>query len=406
MPSTRSAELVSLLFWPACHKNTHCNDLEADEAGNVEDIAPGHTKKESDWVEDVANNQLDGEVVIASETNVASPPGQQARNEVQQRNDDKQGCNDHAGDLDSQPGAVSNSFKHVGALVSLVLRHNNLASGEALLFFGVAEVAESEGGRNRHDAAGNKHLCVQTEVDVSDQDRASNGRKPTRHDLVNLGLGQVWHERLNQHSTFSLSDERSCSSDNCLSARDAHAPEEEDRELANEPLDDAPIVQHLHEGDEEDDSGDYTGEEPSELGNARVGQEGDTIAGVSKQTTRQERDEGEDVITNARPENEECDDELDELGRSVLPLFPKGISVSSKTYHAHDDSVPVDRLAVTRSSPHAENQKRQPEQTDTAVGKVIVSAGRAGKATNNDHSDCSKSTQRDAEFFRNHVHSS
>lgn len=58
---------------------THCNDLEADQTGDVEDVSPGYAKKEGDWVKDVADNQLDGEVVLAVETNVASPPGQKAR---------------------------------------------------------------------------------------------------------------------------------------------------------------------------------------------------------------------------------------------------------------------------------------------------------------------------------------
>jgi len=303
----------------ACYDNTYGNDLEADQTGDVEDVAPRDTKQEGDRVEDVADNQLDGEVVVSVETNVASPPGQEARNEVQQRNNDKEGCDDHAGNLDSQPGALGKSFQNVGTLITLVLGHDDLASGETLLFLRITEVAESQRSRDGHDAAGNEHLCVQAEVDVGDQNGASDGRETTGHDLVNFGLGQVGHERLDQHGALSLSDERSRGSDNGLGAGNAHAPEEEDGELADEPLDDAPVVQHLHEGDEEDDGGDNTGEEPRELRNGLVGQEDDTIAGESKQTTRQERDEGEDVVTNFRAQNEECDDELDELGRSVLP---------------------------------------------------------------------------------------
>lgn len=285
----------------------------------MEDIAPGHTKEEGDRVEDVADDQFDCEVVLAVKTNVTSPPGQKARNEVQQRDNDKQGRNDHAGNLNSQPGALGKSFQNVGALVRLVLGHDDLASGETLLFLRVAEVAERQGSRDRHDAARDEHLCVQAEVDVGDENGASDCRETTRHDLVDLGLGEVGHERLDQHGTLSLSDERSRGRDNGLSARDAHAPEEKDGEFADEPLDDAPVVQHLHESDEEDDSRDDTSEEPTELGNALVGQEDDTVSSETKQTTRQERDEGEDVVTNARSENEECDDELDELGRSVLP---------------------------------------------------------------------------------------
>ena len=179
-------------------------------------------------------------------------------------------------------------------------------------------MAESEGGRDRHDAAGDEHLCVQAKVDVSNQNRASDGRETARHDLVNLGLGQVRHERLDQHGTLSLTDERSRSSDNCLSTGNAHAPEEENGELSDEPLNDAPVVQHLHEGDEEDDGRNDTSDEPRQGRDGLVGQEDDTIASKSKQATRQERDEGEDVVSNAGSENEQCDDKLDELVMSVL----------------------------------------------------------------------------------------
>ena len=83
MPGTRSIELVSFMFRLACHDYTHCDDLEADQAGDVQDITPGYTEEEGDGVEDVADNQLDGEVVVAVEANVTSPPSQEARNEVQ-----------------------------------------------------------------------------------------------------------------------------------------------------------------------------------------------------------------------------------------------------------------------------------------------------------------------------------
>ena len=83
MPGTRSIELVSFMFRLACHDYTHCDDLEADQAGDVENIAPGDTEEEGNGVEDVADDQFDSEVVVAVKTNVASPPGQKARNKVQ-----------------------------------------------------------------------------------------------------------------------------------------------------------------------------------------------------------------------------------------------------------------------------------------------------------------------------------
>ena len=35
---------------------THCNDLEADQTGDVENVSPGYAEKEGDGVKDVADN--------------------------------------------------------------------------------------------------------------------------------------------------------------------------------------------------------------------------------------------------------------------------------------------------------------------------------------------------------------
>jgi hypothetical protein len=58
---------------------TYCDDLETDQASDIEDVAPGHTEEEGDGVENVANNQFDCQIVISVEADVASPPGQQTR---------------------------------------------------------------------------------------------------------------------------------------------------------------------------------------------------------------------------------------------------------------------------------------------------------------------------------------
>jgi hypothetical protein len=154
-------------------KVTYCDDLEADQASDVENVAPGHTKKEGDGVEDVANDKLDCKIVVSVQANVASPPGQKSRNEVQERDDDKESRDNHASDLDAEPGALSKGLQNVGALVGLIFGHNDLACSESLFFLRVSKMAESQGGRDRHDAAGNQHLRVQTKLNVGDQDGAN-----------------------------------------------------------------------------------------------------------------------------------------------------------------------------------------------------------------------------------------
>ena len=68
--------------------------------------------------------------------------------------------------------------------------------------------------------------------------------------------------------------------------------------------------------------------------------------------------------------------------------------------------MPVDRLAVARGSPHAENQECQSKQADGAVLKVVVSMSRTCEASHKDHSDRTEGAQRDSELLGDHVHTS
>jgi hypothetical protein len=310
---------------------TYSDDLETDQAGDVQDIASGNTEEECNRVADVSDDQLDSKVVFPGQAQVASPPRQQARDKVQQCDDDKECGDDHAGDFDSQPGTVGQSLQDVLALVGIVFRHNDLAGGQGLFLLGVAQVAQSERGRNGHDAARNQHLRVEAKVDVGDENRAGDRCEPARHDLVDLSLGQVLNERLDQHGTLALSDERRSRCNDSLGAGDLHAPEEEDGEFADEPLDDSPVVEHLDEGDKEDDGGDDASQEPGKRSHTRVSQELDTFAGETEELAGEKRDESEDVVANFCAKHEEGDDELDKLVKSVSIEFIRLLALRSLT---------------------------------------------------------------------------
>ena len=74
-----------------------------------------------------------------------------------------------------------------------------------------------------------------------------------RHGEVELGLGHVVDVGLDETRGLALADEGRGGGDDGLCARDVHDLEEEPGEAADEPLHDAEVVHHLHEGDEEDD---------------------------------------------------------------------------------------------------------------------------------------------------------
>jgi hypothetical protein len=72
---------------------------------------------------------------------------------------------------------------------------------------------------------------------------------------VELRLGHDISEGSYQTRRFTYTNEGRSSCDNGFGARNVHSLEEEPREVLNDPLHDAEVIQHLHERNEEDDSG-------------------------------------------------------------------------------------------------------------------------------------------------------
>ena len=106
-------------------------------------------------------------------------------------------------------------------------------------------------------------MGVEAKGDVGDEDGAGDGGEAATHDLVDFGLRHVRDKRADEHGGFSLADEGRGGCDDGFSARDSEGPEEGVGEFADEPLDEAEVVEKLDEGDEEDDRWDHTGEEPA-----------------------------------------------------------------------------------------------------------------------------------------------
>lgn len=200
---------------------------------------------------------------------------------------------------------------------------------------------------------------------------------------MDLSLSQVRHERLDQHGRFTLSDERSSGGHDSFSTGDFERPVEEDGELADEPLDEAPVVKDLDDRDEEDDGRDDTSEEPRQAGNILVGQEDDTGVGGLEKVDSAVGDEAEDVETDACSEHEKRNDELDQV--------------------ADNDSLPDNLPPVPRGSPETERENCHTKEGDTTVGAVVVRVFRRCERSDKDDSDNKSSAQWDAQLLRNHV---
>lgn len=240
----------------------------------------------------------------------------------------------------------------VGGLVLLVLGDDDAARRQRLLGLGVAHLGHREGGRDGHDAGRHEGLGVEPQADVGDQHGAGDGGEAAGHDLVDLGEGQVRHERADQHGALALADEGGGGGDDGLGARDAQGPEEEGGELADEPLDQADVVQQLDEGDEEDDGRHDARQEPRQRRDGVVGQELDAVGREAQQRAGHLGDEGEDVVAGLAAQHEDGDDELGQ--------------------HASDDGVPGDLAPVARGGGEHGDHDQQAEQRDGPVGARVL----------------------------------
>jgi hypothetical protein len=78
-----------------------------------------------------------------------------------------------------------------------------------------------------------------------------------------------------------LADKGGRGCDDGFGAGDAHGPEEEEGEFFDGPLQRAPVVEELDEGDEEDYGGNDVDDEPLELEGVWGKEEFSTVGGVA-----------------------------------------------------------------------------------------------------------------------------
>jgi len=122
------------------------NDLDTDETADEEEILAftRHTEQESYWVENVAEDELQSKIVLALESDVATPPGEETVDHVEEGDDTQKGGYDHPGDLETEPGTVGESVESVCGFVLIIVGDDNSSSSESLFRLGVTKLAERE----------------------------------------------------------------------------------------------------------------------------------------------------------------------------------------------------------------------------------------------------------------------
>lgn len=233
-----------------------------------------------------------------SDVDILPEPGKDAVDHGEQGENDEEGGGDHTSHLETKPSTHSEGMEGVlWLLLGLVALWNDHATGgESLLSFWVAELGDGEGGWNGHDAGGDQRLWVDTHADVGSEDGTSDGSETRGHDLMDLGIGQVGDERLDEHDRLSLSDERRGGSDDSLSSRNAHAPEEDDGKLSDEELQPSVVVEELDEGDEEDNRWKDSDDPPAERKGVSVQQELSSGSSEVQEGRGEESNEVEDIV--------------------------------------------------------------------------------------------------------------
>lgn len=263
----------------------------------------------------------------------------------------------------------------------VVIWYDDLSSRQGFLFLRVAHLADGQRSWDRHDAAGDERLRIDSHVYVGNKHGAGDGGETTAHDLVEFRHGQMGHEGLDQHCAFSLSDKRSSRRDDCLCSRNPHGPEEEDREFADKPLDQAAIVQKLHERHEEDNGGKHREEEHADVGSVLASQECNTVLGEVQKGASKRRDELEDVVSHRCTKHEESHDVLNQ--------------------HTRDDGVPVDGLSISGCGPESGEENDKAKQADCAVLPVVVCALLTHEGADEDDCDGDCGTGWQTPFLRN-----
>lgn len=349
---------------------THHDEFGADELADLEDVVvlAAHAQQKGNGVADVTHDELNGKWGVV-DVEVAAPPGEEAVDEADEGDDTEEDGGDHAGNLDAGPGAVGEGVQGVRGLGFLVVMgHDDAAGGESFLLLGPAQLRSRERGGDAHDAGGDESLRVDAHADVGDEDGAGDGGVAGTHDLVDLGSGEVGDEGLDEHGGLALADEGGCGGGDGLGAGDAHAPEEENGELADGPLEHANVVEQLDDGHEEHDGRDHADDEPGAVVGGVVGdEEVDALHGEAEEAAREHGDEVEDVVAGLGAEHEERDDELHQ--------------------HSDDDGVPDNEAVIARRQPEREEEDDEPKEADGPVGARVVGRFIGDERTDQDNTD-------------------
>lgn len=274
-------------------------------------------------------------------------------------------------------------MQKVFSLVFIVIGDNDTTSSERLFRFGVAKLRKGQRSRDRHDARRHQDLSLESKTNIANKDGAGNGSKTTSHDLMDFGLGHMRNKRSHQHGRLALANKGSGGSDNSFGSRNTQSPEDKGRKLLNKPLNKANVVEHLNQGNEEDDGGNDGKQEPLYLANAVGGQEDETIGGKAKQIAGAVSNELEDGEAGAGSQDKKSDDVLGK--------------------YTCNDGAPIYFAAVSAAAPEGKEDEKEAKHADGAAIASVVLIFLGNKGANKHDSDGDNSAGNGAEPWRDGI---
>lgn len=124
--------MISICFWKESHGRTYSDELvgdnlDTDQLSDLKKIVLTDTQQPCDWVEEVSEQKLNGQVewirnnsailedgsFARSNVEILSPPGQETVDEGKKGENDKERGSNHACNLKTQPTTVGKSVESV-----------------------------------------------------------------------------------------------------------------------------------------------------------------------------------------------------------------------------------------------------------------------------------------------------
>lgn len=362
------------------------NDLGGKELSDAKELGLGDTHAPAEWVEDVTEDESEGEVVDGPEV---ADVGEQTVDGVKERDNAEHVAEDESGNADTEPSTVGEGVERVNSISLLVELDVDGTGGDGGLGLGNNHLGSSNRGGDRHDGSSDQVSGRDTHLNVGEEDGTGNSGETRSQDLEDLGVGHEVQEALNKNSVLTLTDERRSSSDDSFGTGDTHQLEEEPSELANGPRHNAEVRKQDDKGNEEDDRGKSVDEEVVLTSEITPEEGGTTNLTLSDQVGSSESEPPGNAEEGASLEDEETDDHLKtQTGEDGLELDSRATSrdeveeaVDDKETKKRASTVGVARLGDfldTESTTKVDSEESEPAKTNlSVVGNLAPGVGDA-----------------------------